>query len=87
MYVLKTVSRTCNVLGCTVDQHIYEMTARELREAQATDTRDDDGNGVNHRRIDPDHARRLIGGGVNHSTGLWHDGERWRYAKADPTGC
>lgn len=67
-------------------RHIFEMTAKELREAQAGE--DDKAKGWRYDRISPEDARREIREyGTVHSTGLWHDGERWRYAKADPTGC
>ncbi|AXQ68541.1 hypothetical protein HOU00_gp134 [Caulobacter phage CcrPW] len=86
MYVMRRIpmKEAGEIVGYS--RHIFEMTAKELREAQASE--DSAGKGWRYDRIDPETARREIREyGTVHSTGLWHDGERWRYAKADPTGC
>lgn len=84
MYVMRSIPSTLEGYGPT--RHIFEMSAKELREEQANE--EHKAKGWRFRRISPADARHEIREyGTVHSTGLWHDGERWRYAKADPTGC
>lgn len=85
MYVMRTHGYD-GPLGYNVTRHIFEMTAKELREHLANE--EDKAKNIRYRRITPADARYYIREqDVIHSTGLWHDGERWRYARADETGC
>jgi len=70
MYVLHH-----RIRGGYLDSHLYEMTAKEFREAQAGDDEDHSGDCQFHERIDAARAHRHVKEGRIHSTALYTDDE------------
>ena len=80
MYVLKN-----SIHGGDLHAHLYEMTAKEFREAKATDTlgehNDWEGDGFFHEHISADRAHRHVKAGRIHSTYLYTEDGRIRRAR------
>jgi hypothetical protein len=78
MYVIKTITRELPDKRYVSHDHLWEMTAKELREAEAENKP-----GVEYNVIPAYLAHRYVKQGMNHSTPLWVDNGKVRYAR----GC
>jgi hypothetical protein len=80
MYVIRH-----SITGNAISSHLFEMTAKDLREAQASDTYDieaNTGDGVFHEHVTAERAHRHVKQGRIHSTPLYIDDRgRIRYAR------